>query len=359
MQIGLKMLIAAVCSLSIGVAFASPLLISDLNIRPYITRVQGPTADFKVEVVYANFTVLDAEKPIADEDGPSLLYQIVLNVTNLANIGADLTMVDFGAAGKITSTSSPPFINNSMRGTGWTAPGAWVDGVWYNVTWVNVTAPLFDSKGNLRPSLVTVPKEQCYWMEGVQVYEKTVNNANGSTTSTYLNMNGTWTDVTGRIQVWRPGSGTGGGWSFNNIVAEKRYFFQNTPHEDVNSPLSTSIFVLTGEGNFDNNWKPHESRFIAVQSSGKIAKHSGNAKALEVLNSGTIALKASIQNLAEPTMVGLVNNTYQDTSSITNDVEQISLTKLGNSYVYNRILSDNQMFQPDKWGVEVFVRPRS
>jgi len=122
MQIGAKMLIAAILSLSTGIAFASPLLMSDLNIRPWITHIQGPTAEFKAEVAYANFTV---------DDNDSIAYQIVFNITNSADIGARLLHVNFVAAEKITNiTGKNPFggSGNWTTGSGWEAEGAWVNG---------------------------------------------------------------------------------------------------------------------------------------------------------------------------------------------------------------------------------------
>jgi hypothetical protein len=161
MKIGAKMLIAAIFSLLIGVAFASPLLLSDLNIRPWITHVQGPTAEFKVEVAYANFTV---------DNNDSIAYQIVLNITNSADIGARLLDVNFVAAEKITNiTGQNPFggSGNWTTGSGWEAEGAWVDGKWYNLTWVNGAYPFFDNNGNMVPTPFEGPNIPGYWMEGV------------------------------------------------------------------------------------------------------------------------------------------------------------------------------------------------
>ena len=87
------MLIAAIFSLSIGVAFASPLIINDL-IVPFRRVPQGPTADFGIDVVYANFAV---QEPANSETSgvsslPQVSYRVVLNITNYSDIPAELGM---------------------------------------------------------------------------------------------------------------------------------------------------------------------------------------------------------------------------------------------------------------------------
>lgn len=68
-----KMLIAAVFSLTIGVAFASPMLISDLNNKLEAQNNQGPASDFNINITYSNFTI---------PDNSSLPYEINPNATN-------------------------------------------------------------------------------------------------------------------------------------------------------------------------------------------------------------------------------------------------------------------------------------
>ena len=67
-----KLILFGMLSLTIGVAFASPLLASELNVQPFIKHIQGPTADF-VNVVYANF-ILNGSKPVSKNDGPAISY---------------------------------------------------------------------------------------------------------------------------------------------------------------------------------------------------------------------------------------------------------------------------------------------
>jgi hypothetical protein len=83
-----------------------------------------------------------------------------------------------------------------------------------------------------------------------------------------------------------------------------------------------------------------------------------NNKAVDTLKSGTITLKTEVFDVAKRTSLP-VNNTVQDTGSYTTELKQVPLTQYGNSYIYNGILAENQMFQFDESGIEVFVKPRS
>jgi hypothetical protein len=72
MKIGFKLAFIGVLSLLVGSVFASPLLISELEIRPYNEPLpKGPTANVDVNVVYANFS-------IGDTAGNSLISHISL-----------------------------------------------------------------------------------------------------------------------------------------------------------------------------------------------------------------------------------------------------------------------------------------
>jgi hypothetical protein len=53
------------------------------------------------------------------------------------------------------------------------------------------------------------------------------------------------------------------------------------------------------------------------------------------------------------------NNAVFDTWTYTDVIQHLTLSQVGNSYIYNAVLADNQMFQLDKYGAEVFVVHRS
>lgn len=81
-------------SLTVGIACASPLLVTELNIRPWINQVQGVTAQFEVKVVYANFTLQNGDKPVTQDSGPTISYFAVVNITNLSNLLSLLRALD-------------------------------------------------------------------------------------------------------------------------------------------------------------------------------------------------------------------------------------------------------------------------
>lgn len=371
-----KLIVCAVLSLSIGVAFASPLLIAELNVRPWIKHVQGPTAEFNVDVVYANFTVLDSSKPVTTEDGPAIEYYVVLNITNPSDIRAKLLDVNFVAAEKITNTTGMPFFgNNSVSGVGYEVEGAWVDGVWYNVTYVDGHYPTVDRNGTIieHPwENDTVLKPQ--WIEGAQILDQYVN---GTLTRTFMNMNGTWTDVTDRINFTRPeGTMSSGGVSVSNAVVRELHVFQSilpnwtsttTTITSANGTsitvkesniLSDTVYTLTGDGFFDNYWAPHESRLIVLQGTRDLIEPWADIKAIDVLKLGNITFQTRTFNAADRA-VAVVNGTMEDTWSYATQIKQVQLTQNGDTYLYNAVLGENQMFQTDPFGVEVFIKPRS
>ena len=287
---------------------------SELEVKPWKTQIQGPTAHFNIDVVYANFTTENADIPFTTSSGPTVNYQVVVNVTNPSDYAAKLYNLYFGAAKTVTETTGQGLLGNKgnwTSGGGFEAKGAWVDGVWYNVSYVNGTYPFFDANGTMtNPPFNIQSSEKGHWMEGVQGYELngTVHDNEGTHTYTYLNMNGTWTDVTGRITVDKPQNGAT--YALYGVLANQNLFFQRTANHNTtvtitndlnktaglppdstqittaypNGGISTTIVpgrlndtagiardssmkfrIDTGEGGFDNLFAPHESRLIVIQ----------------------------------------------------------------------------------------------
>lgn len=356
MKFAVKLIICAILSFSVGIACASPLLVSELNIRPWITHVQGPTAKMGVNVVYANFTLQNAKVPISEDIGPTISYNVVVNLTNPSDFGATLLRVDFLAAQKIIKNSGT--YPEGTGGSGWDAKGAWVDGTWYNLTRVNVSYPSFDENGSLY--WVPMPSGQDYWMEGVQIYDRYLN---GTLTNTYLNMNGTWTDVTGKINVERPQQGST--YRADGIVANQINNFENVASREyanngsASDPVIGSMqtkYHLVDDGFFDNYWAPHQSRLFVISGSWDARKPFADATTIEALQSGNLMLKTEVANfLANES--GFVNGTVTDTSSFVTELKQVHLTKIENSYVYTPL--QNPTFLIDQWGLEAFLKSGS
>jgi len=382
MKIGLTLIAIALSGLITGLAFATPLMLSELDVKPWIHHIQGPTADFEIEIIFANFTVLNPNEPTSEADDLSVKYQVWLNVTNPSGLGATLLDVNFAAAGEITAYSGPPLIGaNSSGGWGWEAEGALVDDKWYNLTWVNGTYPFFDRDGNIEPSPFEIPWQTGYWMEGVQLYQRHVN---GTIVATYLNMNGTWTDVTDRIVLEERDHGSGH--SLKDVVADQLRIYQkyvpdasnasvvfDSDGNEIQVPsvidvgngtevtvsvdsLSGTIYIQAGEGYFNNYWKPGESRIVLIEGNQKFGSWV-NYNPVDVLSSGTITFKTITFNSAD-TDFWLGNNTVQDNWSYANELKTIELTKENNSYIYNMALVEKYKFSVDEWNAEVFLEPR-
>jgi hypothetical protein len=366
MKIPLTLIVIALTGLITGIAFAAPLIISEFNVKPWIQHIQGSTADFDIEVIFANFTILRPNKSTSEVDNLSLNYQVWVRVTNPSDLGATLLNVNFAAAEKITAYSGAALIGtNSSGGWGWEAEGVLVDGKWYNLTWVNGTYPYFDRDGNMVPSPFEVPWQTGYWMEGVQLYQRHVN---GTVVATYLNMNGTWTDVTDNVVVEEPEQG---GYSMKNVIADQMRIFQESQdnfftHDSdendtevsatVNFVLGT-VYVQTGEGCFNNYWKPGESRIILLEGIREIESLWENSDPVEVLNSGSVTFKTTTFNVAD-TDFGMLNNTVEDTWSYANELKTVTLTRDNESYIFNMDLLKTYEFDIDEWKAEVFLEPR-
>jgi hypothetical protein len=350
MQIATKMLGASILSLLVGIAFASPLFYSDA-VMPLHPFPQGPTADIKLDFVYADFLVQPNNPDTrpswmiqANQTAYNLTFYLVLSVTNNGDEPAVIHQLDFIAARNVSNTV---ITAHSGSFGGW-VEGVWVDGVWYNVTRIQGTTVWPDqSSSNLsfKPSFF-VP----YLHEGVQIYE-----TKSMTNSTFLmDMNGTWVDITGRTNF------TGFDISSKNAILQEfsyvnRFFFpQNHISRGVNSNnigIPEDLYTFTDPGLFSNIWAPHETRLILLNGTQMLF-----ASGLETLNSGTIFLKAQAHSsLAD----SRINGTLMDTASRTDSIQQIQLQILGDNYSYNSILNENEMFQTDQFGAEVFVKPRS
>ncbi len=359
-------IICAILSLSLGIAAASPLLVTELEIRPWITQVQGPTTEFDIDIVYANFTVQNPNLPLTVDSGPTISYFAVINLTNPSDYPAYLTGVSFWAGQKILNTTNQFTFEqegNWGHGEGWDAKGAWVDGTWYNVSWVDGTYPYFDENGTMTQWPFPVSADSGYWMEGVQVYQRTIHNNEGTNVYTYLNMNGTWTDVTGRITVDTPENGPS--YRMTGSISDKRLYFQSVALQSENFTLSdrnlsfiSTKNVWAGEGAFDNLFEPNESHLIVLAGSWEARKYSVDTNPIDTLQAGNIQLmiKASTDvNINCETG----NNTILETWTDSTVIKQITVTQTGNSYIYNTELSENQMFRLDQFSVEAFIVPRS
>ncbi len=407
MKIALKILVAAILSMSIGIAAASPLLISELNVQPYPALPEGPKPNVDVNVAYASFSIQPADPSLqvpewyrGNGTPTAVAYTIVLNVTNLSDEYAAIDFLEANAAQNYTRGPSS-FLMNGVTGTGGTHRGAYLDGELVNVTWIpnsgvpmaphpNIPGyPLWSSIRNQSSSNATFPTDG-YWREGVEIADTYVN---GTLTYTYMYINGTWTDVTGRVQVpdredlfGNMASSThsiAGGWytfqmpmpeGFNNTethtstrtedygngttvtttttIVEPPISPDTKRTIDNSAPSSEHVTIYMEPSKFNNTWAPHESRLIMLNGT----VFASDANVSQYLQAGSIAVHVMGQaRLANMVITGVP----MDTSAVINVIQQIQVQAQGKGFVYSGVLGANQMFQPDYSGVEVFIKTGS
>jgi hypothetical protein len=166
-----------------------------------------------------------------------------------------------------------------------------------------------------------------------------------------MNMNGTWTAVTGRIIVSRPAQPTNMTTIMYPVLAETRMFASNADNSaGYNFDYSGEDYTFVGLWKFSNVWQPYESRLIELKGSRTVE----SSAIVTLANDLYVHLQAS-----STLVIDTFNGTRMDTSAMANSVQQISLQRAGNTYLYNNILGTGQTFQPDQWGVEVFIKDGS
>jgi hypothetical protein len=384
MKFGIKLIIIASLALTVGVAFASPLLYENLVVRPFPRIPQGPKADFGVDIVYANFRV---QEPLHGETSdalsfPQISYDVVLNITNYSDIAAKLGSVNFAAAQNITllkgalegASAISSGEGNSGGHFGTVIEGVWLDNEWLNVTWIRgvhpdgldeVMSSPWGSGDTVRyvgamptviPSLPANASETGYWIEGVPIKQYYYFNSSASTLQLWdtIYVNGTWVNVTGRIRIEHPVISILG---FGTIIQAttnfppRNAFNGNQPSDETIGPYVKST-VWSGEDDFNNTWAPHQSRLIELTGTVTVA----TVDLLNGFKAGKISVYAATNNYIYDKPV---NGTFYDTSSLMTQLKSISVEKTADGYLYNAILSENQIFQPDQFGVEVFIKPRS
>jgi hypothetical protein len=159
--------------------------------------------------------------------------------------------------------------------------------------------------------------------------------------------NGSWVDVTGRVEVIeRPYV------SVTNSLLHQMLNFNKDPEHSYTSDIISSIY--SGIGGFNNTWAPHQSRLMMLN--GTLNDVGAFWEGLESLKDGEITLFTGATNYVRDC---IVNGTYFNTYSSATELKTVQLTITENEYMYNVILSDDQMFVTDDFGIEVFIEPRN
>ena len=342
MKIEIKLAMLGILSLLVGSAFASPLLISELdpeNIKPYLRPPSNSVvSSITSEVLYANFSLT----PNSEKDTVvDLSYFVVINVTNTSDEPTNVTFVSFDA--EVQDYSLPKTNSGGYSkvedGRGWTAKEAWVDGKHYNVTWIpNKEGFYYDGD----------PELEGEWIEGVNIYEHYINY---ELAYTRINMNGTWVDVTGRIEVERPLN-----WPptehvldvaiishIKSLVRETTFDTQGLDIPMIQRPPSGT------PEEFNEVWAPHQSRLIVIKAERPAPSKYFEPEKLEKLKTEKIVLKTVISS-----SVTVDNWTV---SAVSKDNIQVSLEVTDNGYLYS-VLPDDPTFTLDAFGVEVLLEAR-
>jgi len=344
MKITSKFVFIGIISFLIGSAFASPLLLSELdpdNIKPYLKPPSDSfTSNITSEVLYANFSI----NPNSESDTViDLSYFVVLNITNNSDEPANVTFVGFDA--EVQDYTLPEDNTGGYSKTEawlmWTEKEAWVDGKHYNLTWVPNKVG-FDYEGD--------PELEGEWIEGVKIHEDYIND---DLVYTRINMNGTWVDVTGRIVVTRPNN-----WPPTPekvmdavIISHVKCLVRETSFDEFGLDIPSIQRPPSGTPEeFNELWAPHQSRLIAVSAARPVLSKYFELEKLEKLKTEKIIFKTIIQ-----TSVTVDN--WTDSAGSEENI-QVFVDSTDDGYLYS-VLPEDTLFTFDTFGVEVFIEPRN
>jgi hypothetical protein len=395
-----KLIAIAVLALLSGTAFAAPMLVLPLDVKPYPHVPEGPKADFSVDVVYADFKVLTWEQNRTETrimtnyttgqvsrynftitaQFTNVSYLAVANITNLSDLDAKMFETCFAAAQKIsilqTALGGESFDKGykSDPGTnfGGVVDGVWLDEKYVGTTWIpskdyplnvfQVMDPQHKVQSNI-PELSENPEEDGTWIQGVPIaeyYDHT------KMTATQMYINGAWVDVTGRVQAGNPkpmvlASNT----LVNLVLTSGTPVYSNQGNASVGPVTGMPDWKSynsngpalrwTRGGGFDKTWQPHQSKLIAFKGTETMISNneSGINKVLASMENGTMDLYGSITTYLNNMPV---NGTYTNTVSTATWLQTVPLQKTAEGYIYNTILEPNQTFQFSQNLVEVYIK---
>jgi len=343
MKIGTNLILIGILSMLVGTAFASPLLISELdpdNIKPYLKPPSDSfISNITSEVLYANFSI----NPNSESDSViDLSYFVVLNITNNSDEPANVSFVQFDA--EVQDYTLPEDNTGGYSKTEawliWTEKEAWVDSEHYNLTWVP-NKEGFDYEGD--------PELEGEWIEGVKIHECYVNY---ELVYTRINMNGTWVDVTGRIVVARPS-----GWPHTEhvmdavIISDIKCLIRETSFDEFGHDIPSIQRPPKGTPEaFNELWAPHQSRLIAVTDARLAPSKYFEPAKLEKLKTEKILFNTIMQTSET------VDNWTE--SVVSRDSIQVFVDSTDDGYLYS-VLPEDPLFTLDAFGVEVFIEPRN
>lgn len=390
-----KLVAVAVLALLAGTAFAAPMLIAPLDVKPYPRVNEGPKADFTIDLLYANFstTEFDQNQTVTKLIGnfttgnfsyanvtettkyTNVTYTVVANITNLSNIDAKMYETSFTAAQNINVVDSAlggvslgsSFSAVRESNFGGVVDGVWLDGKWLSTTWVpgrdypiNMIRVMNQNHQTLPliPDLPENATEEGTWIEGVPIAEY-YDNTHMDATQIYIN--GAWVDVTGRVQPSNPqpmvlATNT----LVNLVLTSGTPIYKNAGNSSV-GPITEfpgwgqgvgQTYRWTGTNGFDKIWQPHQSKLVVFTGSQTFLNSEGINSSIASMANGSIDLYGSFTSYLNNMPV---NGTYYNTLSTGTWLKTVPLEKTPDGYVYNAVLSNDQFFQISQNGVEVSI----
>ena len=296
-----------------------------------------------------------------------------------------MTHTDFAAVEDITITPAimaDVFFSRAGEtatgSCGGMVEGVWLDEQWIDSTWLlgkdypNTLFREITSDHNVEATVPDLPPnatETGMWINAVPIAQ--YRNA-GGIAAVHMYINGTWVDVTGRVQADPEQPFLHGS---NTLIASattfsvERYPVDYTNMDAFNGTMTgipSQLWKMNGdnamsyrwaygmEGNrgFDRTWQPQQFRLVMLKSSLTVFSTSG----FDALESGEIALCAAAANyVSNPPANGI---TY-DNSLTAFWIQRVPLEHTLEGYVYNNILNPDETFQTDVSGLEAFIVPKS
>jgi hypothetical protein len=366
MEFKLKLVVVAILALLAGTAFAAPMLVVD--VRPFPRIPEGPKANFDIDIVYANFSII-AVNTTETQVG----YTIVANITNLSDKVGYLYETGFAAAQHLKQSDSAlggMYINvypdnlpyAAAPGRGGLVDGIYLDGNWLNKTWI----PGTDYPSNLIsiintddaalsaiPALPENASETGIWIEGVPIAEYY-----GGTgiTATHIYVNGSWVDVTGRVKPHNPQPFLLSSNPIANLILTPSVAIYADAANTVTTPptmgwqrgMGNSYQYIGGRG-FDRAWLPYQSRLLIFNGT----VEDFNNHTAQVLENGTVDIYGSVTSYINDKPV---DGAFTNTAYTATTIKTVTLQKTPDGYQYNTALAPDQFFQVSQNGVEVYIK---
>jgi hypothetical protein len=399
MEFKYKLVAVAVLALLAGTAFAAPMLIAPLDVKPYPRVSEGPKADYSIDLVYANFGIVGWERnqtvqrlvanfttgnfSYVNVTEPikytNITYTVVANITNLSDLDAKMYETSYAAAQNINVIDSALGGVSLSRGIidepnfGGVVDGIWLDGKWLNTTWIpGKDYPLnmlrvMDQNHKALPTIPDLPanaSEEGTWIEGVPIAEY-FNSYYYSSTHlivTQIYINGAWVDVTGRVQPDNPQPMVLANNTLVNLVlTSSTPMYKNVGNASV-GPITAfpgwgqgvgQTYRYAGTNGFDKTWLAHQSKLVVFTGTQTFLNSESINESIACMENGSIDLYGSFTSYINNMPV---NGTYYNTMSTATWLNTVQLQSTPNGYLYNAILTGNQGFQISPNGVEVYIK---